>query len=65
MIFDGMTRYVWTDERLNELIQYLRLFHELEDDYFYFRSHLHDKPSSEEERRLTFFGGEHVCRTLK
>jgi hypothetical protein len=62
MIFQGKKRYVWTDEKLNELMQNLRLLHKLEDELFYFRSYFHNKPTSEEQRRLKFLGGELVCR---
>jgi hypothetical protein len=61
MIFEGKTRYLWIDERLNELMQNLRLLHELEDEYFHFRSYFHDKPTYEEKKRLEFFGGKTVA----
>jgi hypothetical protein len=62
MIFEGKTRYVWIDERLNDLMQNLRSFHELEDEYFHFRSYFHDKPTCEEKKRLEFFVGKPVAR---
>ena len=57
MTFRGMTRYVWTDERLNDLVQNLRLIYELECNLFYFRCYFHDEPTYEEKQRWKFFNG--------
>jgi hypothetical protein len=57
MTFRGMTRYVWTDERLNDLVQNLRLIYELECNLFCFRCYFHDEPTYEEKQRWKFFNG--------
>ena len=62
MIFQKAIRYTWTDERLNDLMQNLRLLHELEGASFSFRS-FHNKPTYEEQERLEFFENKLTSRT--